>query len=866
MHKYIALVLLLTLSMHSAQQKRLISGKWSIISISGIYKKKNSIDNNTFPSTGRGDTSTASVLIDDMVDFNSSNNDIYSLLRNSFDFKNMDKYDSTPFLNSRIDAHRMAGGKWESYSTKNLASSSNDFTKFEVGKSYWIKATSTKPENNISIIIDNYIDLLAQYSLRAGWNFIALNDDIFEHTASAFFIPSTELSFTISRQFNLSPISINEANIVDVAKAINHKSFLAKINGEPLHLRAYPANKIDGATNTEGIIVVSDSIMNINALNAISLNGERLQSNASGSKISNIEHIISFKLNSSLSVAYKSMLEVRDLNGKSGTLPFHNNIRNMTNEAVAKGKEVLETDNVVGYNVMLDFNQSTPIYDNILIASDKSFGISEKFYARKFKYLRDGSFFVSGADAQRLNTPSDINRFSNATGITYHNLGDSKFEISSHYRSDLDLFKNDTKDLFEKIDNDNKGYATGVCKSINLYGAYVQDNNISPSIGVANNGFISRMNCIKDLTSRAFYSESINKYRNLQKFFLLQKRITNLYTAEYSSGSLYWRTIDLTKKSKWFDRYDKANLFVNNKELAYYAYLQDTRLTAPVISDINAQVKVSSHFNTKNTYNLASYKISFKVSNLAPDKRYIGYMLVSEKVIQLYGKNGLFEVELDSEFLKLEENKKNPVSIKIANNNGALVFNKSISLLFNKPTIKSAKITGNTLDVQSDDDYEIYSTKINEINKKETFLGKNITDLSKLEKLKEIDYQNIKVVALDKYGFYSNIHHLGYIPDNNESTLRKDNERRNGITLKIVNDSKMTLSFTPIDETKLTITLAKIMYLKVDFRVIGSVAYDIAHKNNKFFVSYGDKRYEGIFQNNDDYSSDTTAYKLTLIE
>ena len=56
------------------------------------------------------------------------------------------------------------------------------------------------------------------------------------------------------------------------------------------------------------------------------------------------------------------------------------------------------------------------------------------------------------------------------------------------------------------------------------------------------------------------------------------------------------------------------------------------------------------------------------------------------------------------------------------------------------------------------------------------------------------------------------------------------------------------------------------MYLKVEFKVIGSVFYDLAHKNNKFFVSYQNKKYEGVFQDNDNYDSDSSAYKLTEIK
>jgi hypothetical protein len=864
MQKYIAFILLLTIYIHSAQQKRLISGQWNVIGISGVYNKKQTTDNNSFPFAGDALESSKSILIDDVIDFNSSNNNVYSLFRNSFSLNDVDKYTSTDFLNSRIDVYRMANnGAWEFYSSKNLSSSSNDFTRFEIGKSYWVKATSTRIDNNISIILDNHLSVLEQYSLHNGWNVVALNDDIIEHSASAFFIPSTTtLPLTISRIFNLSPIVTTGANIIEAAQSINHKSFLAKINGEPLHLRAYPARKTNG---TEGIIVISNSIMNISSSDALSLSGDIMQNNPNGYKISNIEHIIGFKIDTTIPIAYNSMLEIRDLVGNSGTVVLQNaNINNMTNTVVSRAKEVLQTDNVIGYTIMIDFNGTTPVYDNILISSDKPFGIREKFYARKFRYLREGKFFVSGADAQALNTPLDINKFSNFTGITYHDLGANEFEISSNRMDDLDLFKSDSKDLFKKLDNDNKGYITNAYKAINLYGAFIKDNNITPSLANTDNGFIDEVTHINDLSTHIIYSESVNRYRNLQKFFLLNKRFINLYTAEFIGGSLFWRTIDFTKKSNWFDRYDKATLFVTNKELGYYAYLKNRTNNIPTISEPIIKMKVRAHFNSKDTYNFTSYIISFRVNNLSPDKRYAAYMVVSNKIIQMYDNDGVFEVKLDNEFLKLDKDKKYNIAIKIANNTGALIFNQKLSLFYNKPIIKSAEITGNTLSVVTDSDYEVYDEKINEINKKETFLGKNITDLSKI--IKKIDYKNIKVVAMDKYGFYSNIYSLGYVPDNEESTLRTDNERRNSITLKVINNSDMTFTFTPIDENKLIKTVVKTMYLKVDFKVIGSVTYDFAHKDNKFFVFYDNKRYEGIFQSNEDYNSDSTAYILKEIE
>lgn len=846
--------------MYSAQQKRLINGQWAIIGISGLYDTKKSTDNNTFPFSGDGGSSPSSMLIDNVIDFNSSNNNVYSLFRNSFDLKDVDKYTSSAFLNSRIDVYRMSsGGAWEIYSSKNLSSKSNDFTKFEIGKAYWVKATTTKPDSNISIILDNHLDVSNQYSLSNGWNVISLNDDILEHSTSAFFIPdSVTAPITISRIFNLSPIIINGANIIEMAQDINHKSFLAKINGEPLHIRAYPARKTDGS---EGIIVVSNSIMNISDTSVSSLSGDTLQDNTRGFKVSNIEHIIGFKIDTTIPVAYKSKLEVIDFNGKKGNVDLqNNNITTMTNAIVTKAKEVLGTENVMGYNVMIDFNSTTPSYDHILISSDKSFGISERFFARKFKYIQNGKFFVGTADAQGLNTPSDINKLSNATGITYHKLTNNEFEISSSYRDDLDLFKNDAKDLFTKIDNDNKGYITNVYKGINLYGSYVKDNNITSSLAITDNGFIDDITHTKDLTTHTIYSESVNKYRNLQKFFLLKKKLTNLYTAEYADNTLFWRTIDFTKKSNWFNKYDRSTLFVNNKELGYYAYLTSSISKPPVIKDFSIKMKVSSHFNNRLTYNLATYVISFKADNLAPDKRYVAYIIVAGKVIQMYDKDGAFEVKLNSEYLNLDDGRQYSMLIKIANNTGAIGFRSKLSLFYYKPVVTSAKIEGNTLSVYTKNDYEVYSSKINEINKKETFLGKNITDLSKV--VKEIDYKTLKVVAVDKYGFYSNMYSLGYIPDNEESTLRNNNERRNGIILKIVNNSNMIFTFTPVPEKKLAIISAKTMYLKVGTNVIGYIIYDIAHKNAKFFVVYENKKYKGTFQDNEDYNSDGSAYPL----
>jgi len=851
--KFMFLIVLSLSYVYSAQQKYLPYNVWMPINIGGIYTKSESPDNYIFPDRGNKGESVKSSLIVDLIDFNLSNNNESQLMSNSFNFSQIDKYDTFPFLSSRIDVRRLnSDGYWEVYSTANSASS-NDFNTFEVGKGYLIKVRSSQRNTRVGIILNNHLDLLDYYSFVDGWNLVGLNDDILEHSSSSIFIPEDNTTFSLSNIFNFISIDINETNVSGVVKAINYGSYKLKINSQPLNFRAYRAKRI--IDNVDGVIVVSDTIIETSATNASSISSKPMQLLPSGSQRGHIGHFIGLEMRIGR-FDYKSKISISSLDGKSGEVLIDRDMNVSFPNIVDEIKKIASTSNAAAYLFNPYFNDSN--YSSVLFASDKPFGISEKFYVQKYKELKSGQFYLSNIDAFPLKKPSDIPSLSKDSKIHYRDLNNSVFEIFSNQVNDLRLLENSKDDLFESLRNTNKGYFKKVYRDMDLYSSFLNSNTND----------IRAISSLDDLLSHPVFTVLPFRYRTLQKIFLKKKKVEFLYKREIVPSGFIWRSVDVVKAKDWFEHYNQSTFFSINKEPAYYIHMTANSNLIPEISKDSLKLDITNfaNFTKDKTINSSYYKFRFKVDYLNPYRNYVVFIVINSKVFHLYDDNGLFSLDVHSNDLDLDD-ETYTVYIKVVNNTGSFSFYDDMKIYKKKPIIKSASIKNNLLSVDTDNDYEIYKNYISQSNLKSTYLGTNIKDLSKLnlDIIKNGGAINLQIVAKNKHNIYSDVKTLRYTPSAGNAEVSSGDAIKNGVRFKSLNKQNPKIIFTPIDDKKLVRLSVKTMYLKIRGLVVGLIIYDIAHKNKTFYVKHNSKLYRGIFQDNDNFDSDKTPYDLILI-
>ncbi|EJF06924.1 hypothetical protein ThvES_00009690 [Thiovulum sp. ES] len=231
--------------------------------------------------SGSGMAKDVNLSINYVWDLNLSNNPGRSGIagtKNDYtktDFK--DEVTETKYADTTIQIYNYnsAMTSWETCITAAGSDdlSSCDFTEFEPGKGYWVKADN---ENDSGLILGDGTLTSDDYTLTNGWNMLALNDyDIAPKGGTALLVELNQtvtagpISFiiedaegTISLELNSSPYYYggSEANHSKILQVFNQQigSYMKDNNlSDVFNIRFYDANISN--TDNNGTLIVSDT-------------------------------------------------------------------------------------------------------------------------------------------------------------------------------------------------------------------------------------------------------------------------------------------------------------------------------------------------------------------------------------------------------------------------------------------------------------------------------------------------------------------------------------------------------------------------------------------------------------------------------
>jgi len=446
----------------------------------------------------------SSVNVVDAIDFNMTDNNVTALTTTNL-FKVKDRsgaYNSVfrPYsadAGNRIEAYSMSdGATWKRFDTANSLSSSNSFTKFEGGKGYWVRASSKQSHADGN---KTMIGLLSSDTVRIdenkiygnlenGWHMLTFEESDLRYAQSGIFINEdmykTSTSPHLTIFFNRHASSKTDTNITRanyiktnstvnpnattnisngvIARTINLASTASNLLfGESTKMRAFPAIEANGATTAGGVIVLSDSLFEVNSSNTTTIKtlaGSNLQSTSRGFYSSKFgEFMLAFRLtdinnseiNGTMGISMPKINpneeKIGDFNASSINTVLAS-IKDAFSKTATKPGDSTPTTLSNVYSISLDFNSSAYpstsynriAYPHILMAAGARFSITDRTYTRLYSFKQNGKFKVVGALGSREISPSvldddnitrtidAINAVSNDTGVVATDLGENK--------------------------------------------------------------------------------------------------------------------------------------------------------------------------------------------------------------------------------------------------------------------------------------------------------------------------------------------------------------------------------------------------------------------------------------------------------
>jgi hypothetical protein len=453
------------------------------------------------------------------MDFNISDNNITLLEQNRFRVRNIDftvggdgikTFDSD--IGDELLIYHYDSEKWRIFNSNNVNIGSNDFSDFEPGKGYWIKANSLNAHNDlnvtkIGIITKNRSDLLNSdyYSkLKNGWNMVSFPNTYLRYATTGMFIPYSDINSSgvniffgqrgqdklvdtnSSRDINITLTADNIDTVTDVVQAINAFVKLRELlYGEPIKARAFPA--MSDTNDSYGVIILATSKFEINSTVATTLTGMPLKSTTQGlfstvygeyvlglelNDLSNseINGSIDFFMPSSNERKFhatgisandinitqdekQSLITKFDISLKKAVIPVGS-----TNSATSTKSYLIDFD-FESNESKREYNVSNN-YRNVLITAGDRFFVRDETYTKVYHIENNGSFIIRGDNDERvlsgkmgvgntgLGVVDSINLKSKITNIKATKLGDNYFMISSSTKRNLDLLEDDKKTLF----------------------------------------------------------------------------------------------------------------------------------------------------------------------------------------------------------------------------------------------------------------------------------------------------------------------------------------------------------------------------------------------------------------------------------
>ena len=868
--------LALTSSAYAGYQIELPINQRVMVGITAPYVEKSPAYKKTFPFSARASVlANKKIPILDAIDMNLSDNNVTQLFTNTFPSSSITRWDDYGFRDVTIEVSSFNSeiGAYEHFSTANTLNT-NTLKHFESGRGYYVRVVSTTFQGSVGLILDeNYNFNTADHKISAeGWHMITMGDDLLSQSSSAIFIPAVAHTFwlsAISREFLFN--TSMTTSVEDSARNINHDIRQEQAKGYPLHMVAYPAQRVLPNAMIDGVVIVSDSLIETSSTNAISITERELNSVVgTGGRRSLQENMVAIAFSDPTPV-FASKVRLESLDGEGADVELAANVPMNTN--LANFAPALQTISNTGYGVYKidgDFND-TPSYDHVLLASDNQFGIQEKLGIRAYQKTADeGRFIVDGRTRKRVYNLNEINNYSDSTHVYYHDNGDNTFIITSTVKDDLELIEEDGN-IITSIETNHLGHIAAFYKDLNIFNSTVQVDNYNDVLE-AGEGYASFIEpYYPDLSLSFAYSRNLNLSRSLQYFNAIGYQMQSLYTRNFTNDS--WLTLSVDNLTRVQDL-DKQPSPIGSiyKEKSYFIQLTPKTESSLEVDDFRENCTVAPHFNNSNdgeTFNNVVCRYAFGSNINIGDNLYTVVALVQSQIdnstrytYELVRQDGEFSFVVDAYELGLEDTSDYNIIIAMIDANGNQIAKQPYTFHYKKPAppknlqTNELLITNETL---------IYRPYISDIDQEKNKLAQGQTYVDHKDLTWDaLNGQSIDLLAVNKdsYGLYSDTVSFTFYPTASEGVVTLNNEVRNGYQVQftpIVNN--VSIYFEPLKKTGF-IGSIDIMFLMADNTLLGSIVYDPRYDDKTFYVQYGGQLYYGVFVRGQYYGSDSNPYEL----
>jgi hypothetical protein len=898
------------------------------------------------------DNTINDIKIMDMVDNNLSDNNISKTIRNILGNELNNSY----FYDAPVAANREANitvygfnddGEWEIYDSRN-SDSNNKIDRFSVGRGYWIKMTNSHYNVNNSkhgiLIGDIGISNDAYNSVGNGWNLLSFNNSDIRYSPTAVFIPEADYTtniITISYKFNINSFRVGAPTSLEAARIINWTSERLRItDGSSMKLRAYPASKSTSLTTaTKGIVIISNDKFETNSTNAVSLAGMPLTD------------LVYRNAKSTYYGEFMLAAEVGDLNGSdvnesfTVSMPLYNpreisitdlNVSTLEEEAnlilqgfITAGNHPdssIQDANSSVYFIDLDMDDSP---DTFLFASTSRFSIFDSTYTKVFSNISNGSFVIKGLINARATNINQINSLTSFTSVSYINLGNSQFAISSNRVQDLDLLETAGITLFEdNPDISNSGNRTlgqGAIgrvythKNMLLSVLTADDYNSSFDAG---EGIVNRPSpFFINLQGSPMWAPDFPNGGPINIFSNFDKEITGILTMDSSNvngNEDFWSITDVTKDpGTWFEVKDAQQLFNIKKEKGYWVNIKNLLLNSLSVNKDIIYKKVSTpHFN--NTVELViaqricpvtnhiNHEFSIEVDGIDPLKNdsYNISATIMGQSYPLRSRGSRFSLRINDWNMNLQESiegisSPDVIILDIFDGLGNKLKNSDNLISFTKPVIPVISWNKDNGDIiiDSTSPYEIHSSPILDTSPDDSIVLENTNNLSSVKSLQwentDGNYTLIRIVAKNQTTkFYSDIQPIYYSPLKSGHVLNVESnggsdtipysyirndilrvngiESDNGVELNNVTDKRILMTYFPNEKEGVqrlaAFAGATTMYLSIGTNVIGYITYIPTYAGRLFYIYYEEELYQGMFSSNDTYNFGGSPYDLDNVD
>ena len=894
-----------------------------------------------------------SVKIIDVIDNNILDNPITDLISNSLGTALSNSEFTTGPVNIReanITVYRFNNnGKWNIYDSRNNIAS-NAFDKFEVGKGYWVKMTNSNynAANRVHGIIigDNGISDDSYNALRNGWNLLSFRDSDIRYSPTAMFIPrgaydgtSINISYKFDlHRFALTVTGFTGSNVdLEASRRVNweSESFRYK-RGGVMKLRAFPARKsISETSMQDGIVIISNDLFETNSADAISLAGLPLVSKYYLNHQSTYfgEFFLAARIGdlngSDINETFKvdmplynpNTISITDLND-SDLVRKSNKIREGFISAGNHPKASEPDANSSVYMINIDMD-SAHSYETHLFAATARFSLFDSTYSKVFTKVDDGKFIVKGLINEKAKTIDDINILAPYTSVTYIDLGNNQFSITSNKTQALDLLEDEGVTLFEDdpdiIDTSKEHLARGAIGRVythkNILSSTLISDNYDGTMDTGE-GIVNRPSAFfNDLQGAPVWAPDFPNNGPINTFAKFNKSVSHILTMDISNigNEDFWSITDTTKDpADWFETKDSQQLFNIKKEKGYWLNIKELIPNSLSIGqDVVYKLVSAPHFDNNWTTissrqlspvtNHINHDFSITVNGIDPltNDSYNVSATIAGQEYPLRTSGTRFSLRINDWYMNLDETLEdvtsaNRIILTIFDGLGNKLINTEHPVYFTKPVTPSATwdLDGNLV-VTSKNPYQIHSSPILDTAPDASISLRDKSDIENIEKANWVNndgnYTILRLVAKSKEtNFYSDVQPIYYAPVKSGHVLNVEEkgdsdvlpysyisksilkvngiESDGGVELSNLSDKRILLSYYPHDKEGVknlsSFAGANTMYIKVDADIIGYITY-IPSFNNKIFYVYYDKiLYQGMFSPRNNYAYEGVAYDL----